>query len=460
VLNDLLLVVGSIVVVGALFTPWIVDVVAPGFRTDPGKAELTILLTRILFPFLLFVALAAVAMGILNARMVFGVPAAASSFFNLGSIVGGLACAAVFAPEYVAAVARRITGADVPIPRDESAAALVGMALGTLLGGALQFLVQVPALRRVGFRHRWLAGFADPGVRQVLRLMGPATIGTAAVQLNVMVNTYFASNLGNGPVSWLNVAFRLMYLPIGMFGVALGTVVLPGVARAASRADMHDVRLRVGEALQLLLVLCIPAAVGLAVASEPIIALIYEHGRFTEADTRASALALSAYAIGLSGYAAIKVLGPAFYALNDARTPMRVSLMSVAVNLAFNWMAVTVLGFGHAGLALSTATVALWNSAFLFVVLRRRTGAFPASLAATAIRVVAAAAIMGLACHAWIRWATTGERSTAEHLKLVLTTVPLGAIVFAAAGRAFGVTEIDRLVRTVRRRGRPPASRG
>ena len=277
VLNDLLIVVGLVVAVGILLTPMIVGVIAPGFQEVPGKFELTVVLTRLLFPFLLFVALAAVAMGILNARSVFGVPASASSFFNLGSIVGGLAFAWWLAPDYVAdALAARSA------PDGSGASrALTGMALGTLLGGALQFLVQVPSLRRVGYRHRWIAGFSDPGVREVLRLMGPATIGIAAVQVNVFVNTIFASGLGDGAVSWLNVAFRLMYLPIGMFGVAVGTVVLPSVSRAASRDDHAMFRERIAEALRLLLVLCVPAAVGLAVAADPILALIYEHGRNT-----------------------------------------------------------------------------------------------------------------------------------------------------------------------------------
>jgi putative peptidoglycan lipid II flippase len=193
VLNDLLLVLGAIVVAGIVLAPWIVDWIAPGFRGEPGKLELTITLTRILFPFLLLVAVAAVAMGVLNARSVFLVPASASSFFNIGSIVGGLFFVALLAPRYFRWTLSWPKGSP---PADQVVAALVAMAIGTLIGGALQLLVQVPALRRVGFRYRPVGGFRDPGVRQVLRLMGPATLGIAAVQINVVVNTYFASELG------------------------------------------------------------------------------------------------------------------------------------------------------------------------------------------------------------------------------------------------------------------------
>ncbi|MGH7896987.1 MAG: murein biosynthesis integral membrane protein MurJ, partial [Candidatus Binatia bacterium] len=322
VLNDLLVVVGGIVVLGIVGAPWIVDVIAPGFRDQPGKAELTIELARILFPFLLFVTLAAVAMGVLNARSQFLIPASASSFFNLGSVIGGLACVQLLAPGYLASVWTYGNGSGAASQR--IVPALVGMAIGTLLGGALQFLVQTPALVRVGFRYRLIGGFRDPGVRQVMRLMGPATIGIAAVQINVVVNTYFASGLGDGAVSWLNVAFRLMYLPIGMFGVALGTVALPAMARSTARGDMEAFRESLGEGMRLVLLLCLPAALGLVLLAEPVIGLIYEHGRFLPSDTEAAAAALAAYSVGLTGYAAIKILGPAFYALDDARTPMRV----------------------------------------------------------------------------------------------------------------------------------------
>ena len=453
VLNDLLLVLGVIVVAGIFFAPGIVDWIAPGFRGEPGKLELTITLTRILFPFLLLVAVAAVAMGVLNARSVFLVPASASSFFNLGSVIGGLAFVALLAPNYFTWTWARLHGAASP-PGNDVVPALVAMAIGTLLGGALQFLVQVPALRRVGFRYRPIGGFRDPGVRQVLRLMGPATLGIAAVQINVVVNTYFASELGNGPVSWLSVAFRLMYLPIGMFGVALGTVALPSLARSAARGDREAFRASLREGLRVLCLLCVPSAVGLAICARPIIAVIYQHGRFDAADTHAAAIALSAYAVGLTGYAAIKILGPAFYALDDARTPMRVSALSVGINLGCNWLAVRVLGLGHGGLALSTSVVALWNSVLLFVLLRRKIGAGSLGLDRDLPRIAFAAAVMAAVCWPWLSW--MGETpGFAYDLARVATTIPLGAATFYAVGRALGLSDLEKLARRFTRR-RPP----
>jgi putative peptidoglycan lipid II flippase len=451
VLNDILFVVGVLVIAGIIGSPWIVDWIAPGFRDEPGKIELTITLTRILFPFLLLVALAAVAMGVLNARSVFLVPASASSFFNLGSIFGGLFFVAWLAPGYLRWTWSHLHGA-APAPPHEVVPALIGMALGTLLGGALQFFVQLPSLRRVGFHYRVIGGFRDPGVRQVLRLMGPATLGIAAVQINVVVNTYFASELGNGPVSWLSVAFRLMYLPIGMFGVALGTVTLPALARSVARSDMETFRARLREGLRLICLLCVPAAAGLALLAEPIIALIYQHGRFGAADTRAAAIALVAYSVGLTGYAAIKILGPAFYALDDARTPMRVSALSVILNLGCNWTAMRLLGLGHGGLALSTSLVALWNSAWLFVLLRKRIGGTSLGLAGDLRRILGATAVMGLACWPWIAWMDRGQRGFARDFVQVATTVPLGAATFYLAGRALGLSDLERLAGSLRRR--------
>ncbi len=438
VLNDLAVVVVVVVAAGIVAAPWIVDWIAPGFRDEPGKIELTITLTRILFPFLLLVAVAAVAMGVLNARAVFLVPASASSFFNVGSIVGGLAFVALLAPSYLP---WRQGGAAAP---RETVAALVAMAIGTLVGGVLQLLVQLPALRRVGFRYRLIAGFRDPGVAQVMRLMGPATLGTAAVQINVVVNTYFASELGNGAVSWLSVAFRLMYLPIGMFGVALGTVALPSLARSAARGDLEAFRRSLGEGLRLLSVLCLPAAAGLAICAQPIIAVIYQHGRFGPDDTQAAAQALAAYALGLTGYAAIKILGPAFYALNDAQVPMKVSALSVALNLASNWLAIRVLHLGHVGLALSTSVVALWNSTLLLVLLRRRTGTGPLGLRRTLTRTVLATAAMASICWLWLELFGPASGFVGS-LAQVLTTVPIGMAGFYLTGRALHIEELKSL---------------
>ena len=240
VATGLIVVLGLFVLLGIVFAEPLVAFIAPGFQTDPAKFELTVRLTRIMMPFILLVALAAQAMGILNARDRFGIPALSSSFFNIGSIIGGLSVAALLADPTFANPIRAIV--------DKPTEAIVGMAYGVLIGGFLQYAVQWPSLRRAGFRYRPMLSFSDPGVRRMFGLMGPAVIGGAAVQVNVLINSNFASNIpGTGPVSWLSYAFRLMQFPIGVFGVAIATATLPAISGSAARKTkrISGIRLRV-----------------------------------------------------------------------------------------------------------------------------------------------------------------------------------------------------------------------
>jgi len=447
VLNVLTIVVSLICLAGVWFAPALTRAIAPGFAAVPGKLELTIHLTRIMFPFLLLVALAAVVMGILNSRNRFGIPALASAFFNLGSIVGGLGAAHWLAPGYAAAILDGRLGSIDPALEER---AIVGMAIGTLIGGFLQLGVQVPQLFDVGFRYRPVLDWKDPGLRQVLKLMGPATIGAAAVQVNVFVNNNFASYLGNGAVSWLNVAFRFMQLPIGLFGVAIGTVTLPLVSRHVARGDHEAMRSSLRSALELVALLCLPAAAGLAWLGLPAIGVVYEHGLFTAADTVAAAHALGGYAVGLAGYAGIKVLAPAFYALDDARTPALVSLLSIVTNLALAWLLVWGLDLGHVGLALSTSLVALLNFFLLLGLLRRRIGAFGGRLVGDVARIALATGVMvaiGAGVDAALApWLPAAPFS--RHALRIGVCLPAGLAVFWAACRLLGVP-----VPRLRRRG-------
>ena len=398
----------------------------------PGKAELTIHLTRIMIPFLLLIALAAKAMGILNARNNFAIPAIAPVFFNLGSIIGGLFLGFTMGPFF-------------------GLSAIEGMAFGTLVGGFLQFAVQWPSLRRAGFRYRPMLNFTDPGVRQIMRLMGPAIIGTAAVQINVFVNTNFASEIVdpatgavlNGPVSWLSYAFRFMQFPIGVFGVAIATAALPPLSRSTTNPDYVEFRQTLAHSLALVFLLCIPSAVGLAVLGRPIVALVFEHGKFTSFDTMQTANALAAYAIGLAGYAAVKVLSPAFYALNDARTPMLISLGSIAVNFVMN--SLLVGPFGHVGLAFSTSTVALVNFLLLALFMRRRLGRLGGrQLGSTVLRVTVAS--LAMAAVAWLVSESLSRlplRGLALHLVQVIGAIGLAAMVFYWSCRLLRVEELN-----------------
>ncbi len=463
VMNALVLVVGVLTVAGIVATPLIVSWIAPGFAAIPGKTELTVEMTRLMFPFILLVALAAVVMGVLNSRDVFGIPASASSFFNLGSIIGGLACAYILAPEFVRGALGAGSAASTTAGGSEGAArAIIGMAVGTLIGGALQLAIQLPALRGVGFRYRPVFRLADPGLRRVLLLMGPATLGAAAVQVNVLVNNNFASYLGDGSVSWLNVAFRFMQLPIGLFGVAIAFVALPLVSRHVARNDTAATRRTVADALEFALLLSLPAACGLVLLGEPIIGLIYEHGRFGTADTEQAARALAAYACGLVAYAGVKILAPAFYALDDARTPARVSVLSIVVNYTLIWLLVRVLHFGHVGLALSTSTVATVNFLWLFTVLRRRIGGIHGRrLLAVGVRITVAAGVMSAAVATadWALGSALADTSLGRTLRYGLRVscgVGVGVSVFAAACSVLGVGgDLFVVLRGRRRRAAP-----
>ena len=392
VATGLIVVLGTFVVLGVVFAEPVVAFIAPGFQSEPAKFELTVRLTRIMMPFILLVALAAQAMGVLNARDRFGIPALSSSFFNLGSIVGGLAVAALLTDPTFSHPVRAIV--------DHPTEGIIGMAYGVLIGGFLQYSVQWPSLRRAGFRYRPMLSFKDPGVRRIFGLMGPAVIGGAAVQVNVLINSNFASNIpGSGPVSWLSYAFRLMQFPIGVFGVAIATATLPAISRSAARKDEADFRHTLASSMRLAFLLTIPSAVGLIVLGRPIIALIYERGHFGPGDTEHTAAALGFFAVGLTGYAAIKILAPAFYALGDARTPMIISLMSMLTNFVMNWSLVGVMQ--ERGLALSTSTVALGNCALLYFIMRRRINGIEGRRTTTTVgKILLAAAVMGAACWA------------------------------------------------------------
>ena len=310
ILSAMIFLMGIICVAAIVFAPAIVEVTNFGFHHIPGKFELAVRLTRILFPFILFVSLAAAVMGMLNARFVFGVPASASTVFNIVSVVTGVALAFAFDPGAVATWPHPVF--------DERA--LYGVSVGVLLGGLAQLAMQLPSLWRLGFRFRWRLNLSDPRLAQLWRLMWPSVIAGAAVQVNVLVNSMFASEI-NGGQSWLYVAFRLMQLPLGVIGVSLATATLPAVARAAARGDMAGFGATANEAIRLNAFLTIPASAGLAALAYPIIEMIYQHGRFSAFDTGQTALALQAYAVGLAGYATIRILTPCFYALTLPKDP-------------------------------------------------------------------------------------------------------------------------------------------
>lgn len=448
VATTLIVVLGILVVLGIIFAPQVVTTIAHGFEGDKDKFELTVRLTRIMMPFILLVALAAQAMGVLNARDRFGIPALASTFFNIGSIIGGLTTAALLSDPTFSHPIRSIV--------DKPTEGIIGMAYGVLIGGLLQYAVQWPSLRRAGFRYRPMLSFVDPGVRRIFALMGPAVIGAAAVQVNVLVNSNFASSIptetGSGPVSWLNYSFRLMQFPIGVFGVAIATATLPSISRSAALKDTGEFRHTLAGSIRLAFLLTIPSAVGLIVLGRPIIALIYERGHFGPNDTDHTAAALAFYAIGLAGYSAVRILAPAFYALGDARTPMMISLLSMATNFVMNWMLIDVLQ--ERGLALSTSTVALMNFALLYAIMRRRVKGIEGRTTAFAVgKIVAASAVMGIVCWAISRAiANSAGFSFSARAANVVASVSVGAVVFYLVASALGIQELKAATEVFTRR--------
>ena len=420
-------VLGVLCVVGMVFSPQLVALLAPGF--DPEKAALTAQLTRIMFPFILLVSLAALVMGMLNAKNRFGMPAMASSFFNIGSIVGGVGLGFWIDPHFG--------------PR-----ALIGLAFATLIGGGLQLAVQLPSLARLGYRFRPDIHWRDPGIKAILLLMGPAVIAASTTQVNVLVNSMFASTLGDGAIFGLAIAFRLMQLPLGLFGVALGTVTLPLLSRLVAAGKTREFRSELARAIRWGLLLTLPSMLGLMLLAEPIISVLYQHGKFNAEQAAQAAGALRFYAIGLGGYAALKVLVNAFYAIDRRKTPMLVSFVAVALNLLFNWIFTFRLGWGYRGLAFSTGCVATFNFLLLYFLMQnqlkglesRRLLSMLAKLALASVPLVAV-------CAASSHWllADWQHQALLPKIAALLVTVIAGAGLFAASGILLHIEELKEL---------------
>ena len=428
--NALLLTTGVLVVAGILFAGPLVSLFAGDYADVPGKLELATTLTRIMLPFLSLVALAAACMGMLNSLQRFFTPALSPAMFNLAMIAAGFTL--------------------VPLMPRIGLPPIAGMAIGALAGGLGQILLQWPALHRAGYRYRPLLDPRDPGLREILRLMGPGTLGLAAVQINLLVNTILATGEGTGAVSWLSYAFRLMYLPIGLFGVSIATAALPALSQQAARGEPAEMCRTVSSSLRLMLMLNVPATIGLVALASPIVAFIFERGSFTAADTAATAVALTCYAPGLLGYSVVKIAVPSFYALGDSRTPALISAGSVALNVALNLVLVRLLGYQ--GLALGTAIAAIVNAASLLQMLRRRLGGLEDGRLATAFGKIAAASIcMGAAALATEHWLVALWPSPALVGQAVRlgSAIGVGLVVLAVAAKLLRLEEFDEARRRV-----------
>jgi putative peptidoglycan lipid II flippase len=415
VINALLIVTGVIVVLGIIFAGPLVRLFAAEFSEVPGKIELTIYLTRIVFPFLTLVAVAAVLMGMLNSLGHFFIPALSPAMFNVAVIVMSLAF--------------------IPFSSSLGVEPITIVAIATLVGGIGQLAIQWPPLSKEGFRYRFVLDLKDEGLHRVLLLMGPGTIGMAATQINVFVNTVLATGEGTGAVSWLDFAFRLMYLPIGLFGVSIATAATPAISRMVAEQDFARIRTTLANALGLMLFLNLPATIGLIVLARPIVAVIFQRGNFTAADTIATAAALQLYAIGLIGYSIVRIISPTFYAVGRSRIPVMVSAGSVLVNIILN--VTLVKSLGYRGLALGTSITAIINaSAQLFLLRREIHGLEGRRIATSFVKVIVASAAMGAVTwgvHTVTLTILPGAAFSPQMIRLLITiAVSLGALAAVA----------------------------
>jgi putative peptidoglycan lipid II flippase len=433
VITALAIITGTLVLLGIVFAEPLVRLMTDSdYTNNVAKLTLTVELARVMLPTLTLIALAAALMGVLNSLHHFFIPALSPAMFNVVTIVFAFAV--------------------VPFMTRFGIEPIVAIAVSTTLGGVAQLALQWPTLRSEGFRYRPIVDWKDEGLRRVLVLMGPGTIGLAATQVNLLVNTALATRQ-EGAVSWLQYAFRLMYFPIGLFGVSIATATLPAVSRHTTRNDSPAVRDTIADGLSLMLMLNVPATIGLMVLAQPIVRLLFEHGRFTPADTVATAAALQFYAIGLVGYSVVRIASPTFYALGRNRTPVTVSVITVLVNAALNITLMNVMGYR--GLALGTSMAALFNAITLVVLLRSHLhGLNERRLLGAIARIGVASALMGAAAfyaHELLQGWLPSHALAIQAVRLG-TSIGLALLVLAASAWVFKIREFNEGVAMVVRR--------
>src|SRR5438094_7107066 len=425
--TTLLTILTGVCVLGIFASPWIVMLIAPGFSGDAEQQALTILLTRIMFPYLLFIGLAALAMGVLNSVRSFAAPAFSPVLFNIAIIAAAFLLAPLFAEPILA------------------------VAVGVVIGGLAQFLSQLPALRQADLLFGWRFDFAHVGVRRIALLMAPALIGLSVTQINILVSTILASYFPGGP-TYLFYGMRLIHFPLGIFGVALATALLPSLSTQAAKGELDALRGTLGFGLRLIFFIIVPAMVGLILLRVPIVHLFFEHGRFSAADTQGTAAAVLAYAVGLWAFAGVRIVISAFYSLQDTRTPVLVAVVALAANIALSLLLMGPLR--HAGLALATALSAILNMGLLVVFLARRLGAFGwEAILRSHARVLLASVPIVVTC-LWVAGLGVWAQPEAWAAKTIMLIVGIGISVagYVTVHALLGSDELDFLWDLVRRK--------
>jgi putative peptidoglycan lipid II flippase len=395
-----------VTICGILLSPWIVRFIAPGFGAD--KLELTITLTRLMFPYIFFIGLVALCMGILNVLGHFAAPALAPVILNL-SIIGAVL---IISP-----------GLSTPV---------VGLALGVLIGGVLQLFAQLPVLIRKGFRFRKKAKLFHPGLKQVFVLIPPVILGGAVYQVNIVIGTLLGSLLAEGSITYLYFADRLVQFPLGVFAIAAATAVLPSLSRQAANREFNALRDTFGYALRLVFFITVPAMVGLIVLREPIVALLFQRGQFDAEATRLTAQALLYYSIGLWAFSAVRIVTATFFAMQDTRTPVKMAVISIGVNIILGMILMRPLS--HSGLALATSIASIMNLGLLIRALRTKLGSLGwRNIARSFGRTLLCSIGMGITVWATARFLVPAEsRTLAGLLGGVAGSIAAGLIIYGA----------------------------
>ena len=396
--------------IGVLAAPWLVYALAAGFARTPGKVELTAQMIRIVFPYLLFVSLVSLAGGVLNVFRQFAIPAFTPVLLNL-SIIG----AALFLAPYC----------EPPV---------VALAWGVFIGGVAQLALQVRPLLRIGMLPVPRFDWRDPGVRRVLLAMGPAVLGVSAAQISALINTQLAASLGDGRISWITYADRLMEFPTALLGVALGTVLLPSLTKHHADSNPVEYSALLDWGLRLAFLLALPAAIGLWLLAVPLVSTLYQYGRFTPEDVLQTRAALLGYSVGLLGLVLVKILAPGFYARQMMKTPVKIAFVTVLVAQTLAVILAFLLGLGHAGLTLATSLGACLNAGLLFWHLRKR-GIYTPRAGWLQFLSKLTVALFVLAM---ILVAIVGPASFWLHAGLWAKVGRLAAVVAAGAGGYFG----------------------
>ncbi|MBD3308588.1 murein biosynthesis integral membrane protein MurJ [candidate division KSB3 bacterium] len=384
--------------VGILLSPWVIRVIAPGFTHNPEKFALTTSLTRLMFPYIFFISLAALAMGMLNSLQHFFSPALAPLMLNL-TLIGSVLwlCPHLEQPAF-------------------------GLAVGVLVGGAAQLLFQVPALVKRGFRYRVNLEYTHPAVRKIGVLLLPAFFGLAVNQIAVFVNTLLASYLAEGSVSYLYFSYRVVEFPLGIFGMAVATAVLPTMSAQSANGDYEQLIETLSFALRLVLFITIPSMVGLIVLRMPIVAFLFQRGQFTVEATQATAQALLYYTLGLFAIASVRIIVPVFYSLQDTMTPVKCAAGAVALNIVCSLL--LMIPLQHGGLALATSLSAYFNLLLLVWVLRKRLGKIGWRRILRSLgKVTLASIVMGACCAPFVGLAM-------QQIWVFLAVMAGGALVF------------------------------